>query len=119
MSQDRTDTRQGCALTKHCCGRGVPEDVSAVDRRFDAGPKQSGADDVRDRCTCQRMNRSQDSCEHRGNLQRWPARLYIELVLFFASHMLVESSSKLYRKEKYTISLVVVKSLRYNEECPL
>ncbi len=78
MSQDRTDTRQGCALTEHCCGRRVSEDVRTVDGRFYPGPKQCGTYDVGDSRTCQRMKRSQYRSKHLRYLQRWPAVFYIE-----------------------------------------
>ena len=78
MSKDRTDAGQGRTLTEHGCGGGMPQNVSAIDWRFDSCPTQCGTYDVGNNRTRQRVERSQYRSEHLGYLQRWPTLIHIE-----------------------------------------
>jgi hypothetical protein len=59
-------------------GGGVPQDVSAIDGRFDLRRPQRAPNDVGNTGTSQLTKRSQDRSEHFEHPQRWPALIQIE-----------------------------------------
>jgi hypothetical protein len=78
MTQDRSNASQGYALAKHRRGRGMSQDVSAIDWRLDSRSVQRAPHDMSDTCTRQGATRSPDGCEHFWHLQRGPTVVEIK-----------------------------------------